>query len=591
MNTSTLTITIARDDLIRTDFCLQFLYNTSYNSTLFNGHIFGQRNVSLFYNCNTTTSMPQIPLGSTYQFPCNVNESWNDLLGGYFFRSDLITPNMANFFLHCENYIDVPVNQYSAGRLGASDATTDDLRLALLGGFQLQWTANNDECNQCIRSNGLCGSNSTSPDLFACYCANGDFSLTCNDATGSVGSEGASRKLIIRFSCSVVGVLFMILVALCIKKRLWETIGEQGATRNHQIEIFIKNNGTMAPNRFKYSEIKKLTNSFHEKLGKGGYGSVYKGQLPDGRLVAVKLLGKAMGNGEDFINEVASIGGTSHVNIVTLLGFCFDGNKRALMYEFMPNGSLDKFLRGDGSRLDWNTLFGIAKGIARGLEYLHQDCNTRIVHFDIKPHNILLDEEFIPKISDFGLAKLCKRKESIVSVTGARGTAGYMAPEVFFRSFGGASHKSDVYSYGMMVLEMTGARTRNNSNTTSMSDTYFPDWLYKKVEGGDDLGVDGVTTEEEEEIARKMVTVSLWCIQSDPSDRPSISKVVEMLEGSFQSIQIPPRRFWSSPSRPAQSTSLSDTKSSSGEKVLTMPAAGEDLAHPSSFNKPEIILE
>ncbi|KAJ0687948.1 putative glycerophosphodiester phosphodiesterase, protein kinase RLK-Pelle-LRK10L-2 family [Helianthus annuus] len=246
---------------------------------------------------------------------------------------------------------------------------------------------------------------------------------------------------------------------------------------NNKIEIFIRNYGNLAPKRYKYSEIEKMTNSFQEKLGHGGYGSVYRGQLHDGHQVAVKLLSEATGDGEDFINEVASIGRTSHVNIVTLLGFCFEGKKRALLYKFMPNGSLDKFLRGDGSHLDWNTLFQIAKGIARGLEYLHKGCNTRIVHFDIKPHNILLDEEFVPKISDFGLAKLCKTKESIVSVMGARGTAGYMAPEVFFKSLGGASHKSDVYSYGMMVLEMTGARKHNNTSVNSTSEAYFPDWV------------------------------------------------------------------------------------------------------------------
>ncbi|PWA60629.1 Concanavalin A-like lectin/glucanase, subgroup [Artemisia annua] len=313
-----------------------------------------------------------------------------------------------------------------------------------------------------------------------------------------------------------------------------------------------------------------MTNSFHEKLGQGGYGSVYKGNLPGGQLVAVKLLSEATGDGNDFINEVASISRTSHVNIVTLLGFCIEGKKRALMYEFMPNGSLDKFLRSDSSPLDWNTLFLIAKGIARGLEYLHRGCNTRIVHFDIKPHNVLLDEEFVPKISDFGLAKLCKRKESIVSVTGARGTAGYMAPEVFFRSFGGASHKSDVYSYGMMVLEMTGARKNKNTNLTSASEAYFPEWIYKQVEAGDSLGVDGVTTEEEKELAWKLVTVSLWCIQSDPSERPSISKVVEMLEGNSQSLQVPPKRFWSSPTRLAQGTPQSATQSSSNEIVSTV---------------------
>ncbi|KAJ0733156.1 putative glycerophosphodiester phosphodiesterase, protein kinase RLK-Pelle-LRK10L-2 family [Helianthus annuus] len=336
---------------------------------------------------------------------------------------------------------------------------------------------------------------------------------------------------------------------------------------NDQIEIFIRNCGSLAPKRYKYSEIKKMTNSFQEKLGQGGYGSVYKGQLSDGHLVATEYRQstdtsaptEAVGDGEDFINEVASISRTSHVNVVTLLGFSFEGKRRAMLYEFIPNGSLDKFLRCDGSHLDLNTLFQIAKGIARGLEYLHRGGNTRIGHFDIKPHNILLDEEFVPKISDFGPAKLCKKKESIVSVLGARGTAGYMAPEVFISSLGGASHKSDVYSYGMMILEMTGARRHNNARKTSTTESYFPDWIYKQVEVSGNLGNNGVTTDEDDELARKMMMVSLWCIQTDPSDRPSISKVMEMLEGSFESLQVPPRRFESSPARPFQDTSLSFT--------------------------------
>nr|XP_043616244.1 PR5-like receptor kinase [Erigeron canadensis] len=366
------------------------------------------------------------------------------------------------------------------------------------------------------------------------------------------------------FSCgAIAGIFLLLLVKLCQKKRLWET----REYANHEVEIFIKNYRTLALKRFNYSEIKRITNSFVEILGKGAFGSVYKGQLPDGQLVAVKLLAETQGDGEDFINEVASIGRTSHVNIVTLLGFCIEGKKRALMYEFMPNGSLDKFLCRDSSHLDCNTLFQIAKGIARGLEYLHRGCNTRIVHFDIKPHNILLDEEFIPKISDFGLAKLCKTKESIVSVMGARGTAGYMAPEVFFKYLGGASHKSDVYSFGMMVLEMTGARKNNKvSATSTSSEAYFPDWVYMQIESGSNLGDNGrVTTEYEEELVKKLMIVGLWCIQSDPSDRPPISKVVEMLEGSIELLQVPPRRFWSSPSRPAQHTSPSATQSSSGE--------------------------
>nr|XP_043614307.1 LEAF RUST 10 DISEASE-RESISTANCE LOCUS RECEPTOR-LIKE PROTEIN KINASE-like 2.4 [Erigeron canadensis] len=344
------------------------------------------------------------------------------------------------------------------------------------------------------------------------------------------------------------------------------------------MESFISKYESLAAKRFRYSEVKRMTKSFQEKLGRGGYGIVYKGELPNGELVAVKILGEATGDGEDFINEVASIGKTSHVNIVTLLGFCIEGKKRALIYEFMPNSSLDKFLqRDDGSHLDWNTLFQIAKGIARGLEYLHQGCNTRIVHFDIKPHNILLDKDFVPKISDFGLAKLCKTKESIVSVMGARGTAGYMAPEVFFKNLGGASHKSDIYSYGMMVLEMAGVRKNHNASKTSTGESFFPEWIYKQVETEGNLGDYGVTNKEDEVLARKMMLISLWCIQSDPSERPSISKVVEMLEGSFESFQIPPRRFWTSSAMPSQGLTPLTTQSSTSERLLTVQVVGEDF--------------
>ncbi|XP_060172685.1 PR5-like receptor kinase [Lycium barbarum] len=163
-----------------------------------------------------------------------------------------------------------------------------------------------------------------------------------------------------------------------------------------------------------YSEIRKMTNSFKEKLGEGGYRGVYKGSL-NGHPVAVKILKESNGNGEEFINEVASISRTSHVNIVTLLGFCLNWWEKALIYEFMPNGSLDKHIYDEDSKLGWEMLYKLALGIARGLEYLHRGCNSQILHFDIKPHNIILDEDFCPKISDFGLAKLCTRKESLTS--------------------------------------------------------------------------------------------------------------------------------------------------------------------------------
>ncbi|OAY80271.1 putative receptor-like protein kinase [Ananas comosus] len=309
------------------------------------------------------------------------------------------------------------------------------------------------------------------------------------------------------------------------------------------VESFIQKYGSLNTKRYKYSEVKRMTKSFTDKLGKGGYGTVYKGSLPNGHPVAVKMLTESKGNGEEFINEVASISRTSHVNIVRLLGFCLDGSKRALIYDFMPNGSLEKFIFTDRSQIEstlgWNKLFEIVVGVARGLEYLHRGCNTRIVHFDIKPHNILLDQDFCPKISDFGLAKLCTSKECIISLIGARGTIGYIAPEVFSRNFGVVSSKSDVYSYGMMVLEMVGGRKNLDVTTTSSSETYFPHYLYKNINQYcvEACGDNGEATE----IVRKMILVALWCIQTMPDDRPSMSRVVNMLEGDISDLQLPPK--------------------------------------------------
>ncbi|KAF8030624.1 hypothetical protein BT93_E2917 [Corymbia citriodora subsp. variegata] len=290
-----------------------------------------------------------------------------------------------------------------------------------------------------------------------------------------------------------------------------------------------------------------------EKLGQGGFGVVYKGKMRDGCLVAVKILMDSKSNPKEFINEVVSISRTSHINVIALLGFCYEGKKRALIFEYMPNGSLDKFISfgralNMSSSLEWKILYQIAIGIARGLEYLHRGCNTRILHFDIKPQNILLDRDFIPKIADFGLAKLCHGRESAISTLDMRGTVGFIAPEVVFRNLGRVSHKSDVYSYGMLVLDMVGIRN-SDFEVSNSNGTYFPEWIYRNLEFGKDLKLPMNMTEEEEVLARTMVIVSLWCIQTSPSDRPSIEKVIEMLEGSFESLQMPPKPILCTPSR------------------------------------------
>ncbi|CAD6239518.1 unnamed protein product [Miscanthus lutarioriparius] len=329
-------------------------------------------------------------------------------------------------------------------------------------------------------------------------------------------------------SISVAASLLLpcIYVLVCHKQKLrFFLCKKTSSTTEENIEALILLHGSLAPKRDKYSEVTKITSSLNNKLGEGGYGMVFKGRLDDRRLVAVKFLHDSKGDCEEFVNGVISIGRTSHINIVSLFGFCLEGSKRALIYEYMPNGSLDKYIYSENPKaiLGWYKLYTIAIGIARGLEYLHHSCNTRIVHFDIKPQNILLDQNFHPKIADFGLAKLCHTKESKLSMTSARGTPGFIAPEVHSRTFGVVSAKSDVYSYGMMLLEMVGGRKNVKSMAQESSEMYFPHWIYDHFGRGDGLQACEVTRENKG-IARKMSVIGLWCIQILPMHRPTIGK-------------------------------------------------------------------
>ncbi|KAL1531851.1 LEAF RUST 10 DISEASE-RESISTANCE LOCUS RECEPTOR-LIKE PROTEIN KINASE-like 2.4 [Salvia divinorum] len=448
----------------------------------------------------------------------------------------------------------VPINSSvpatcSTGQLPTkSNRVTRELFDELSAEFTLKWDVSH-ECYDCYGRGGQCVSDNL--NKFKCR-------------------EGHTRlRKIIFIGGITIASLTSSLMIVCLFNRRKRAKAKQD--RDRDIELFLKDNGNLVPMRYKYSNIKKMTNSFSENLGRGGFGSVYKGQFPDGRPVAVKVLNESNGNGEDFMNEVASISRTSHVNIVALLGFCFEGSKRALIYDFMPNGSLEKFI-GDNassyqeSTLGWDKLFEIALGVARGLEYLHQGCNTRILHLDIKPQNILLDEDMNPRISDFGLAKMCPNRSSIVSMLVARGTIGYIAPEVFSRNFGEVSYKSDVYSYGMLVLEMVGGRTTtvDRRDVDCTSEIYFPTYLYKQIEMNAEREGDlaGALSGEDEcqRVKRNLIIVGLWCIQTIPKDRPSMTRVVEMLEGKvIQSLEVPPKPYLYSPPRATPSYSASES--------------------------------
>ncbi|XP_038972581.1 rust resistance kinase Lr10-like [Phoenix dactylifera] len=355
------------------------------------------------------------------------------------------------------------------------------------------------------------------------------------------------------FSCLYVeGVVIIpgrtIIGISCLMVYLVYKLRRKHRSMDSRIEDFLNDYRNSMPIRYSYRHIKKMTDQFKEKLGQGGYGSVFKGKLTTSRPVAIKILEKAKGNGQDFINEVSTIGRIHHTNVVQLIGFCFDGSNRALVYEFMSNGSLDKYIysqEGKTETLSWEKMQDIALGIARGIEYLHRGCDMQILHFDIKPHNILLDDKFNPKVSDFGLAKLHPMEESRVSVTAARGTIGYMAPELFYKRVGEVSYKSDVYSFGMLLMEMAGRRKNLNPHAPRSSQIYFPSWIYDQLDQGRDLEMEDAT-DDEKEIAKKLLMIALRCIQMNPAERPSMSQVVEMLENKMEDLQMPSKPFLSS---------------------------------------------
>ncbi|XP_011037052.1 PREDICTED: glycerophosphodiester phosphodiesterase protein kinase domain-containing GDPDL2-like [Populus euphratica] len=357
-------------------------------------------------------------------------------------------------------------------------------------------------------------------------------------------TKDVRRKLLI------TGVILGLLLFAVVITALYRAYSNDKTQREYQarVEMFLDDYRSLNPTRYSYADLKRITNQFGDELGQGAYGTVFKGKLTNEITVAVKLLNNSIGKGEEFINEVGTMASIHHVNVVRLIGFCADGFRRALVYEYLPNDSLQKFISSADSRnhfLGWERLNRVALGIAEGIEYLHQGCDQRILHFDIKPQNILLDNEFNPKIADFGMAKLCSKDKSAISMTTARGTVGYIAPEVFSRNFGNVSYKSDVYSFGMLVLEMVGGRKNVDDTAENGDQIYFPEWIYNLLEKEEDLRfhIDG---EEDARIAKKLAIVGLWCIQWNPAERPSMKTVVQMLEGEGENLTKPPDPFSSS---------------------------------------------
>ncbi|KAG0516631.1 hypothetical protein BDA96_09G019900 [Sorghum bicolor] len=292
---------------------------------------------------------------------------------------------------------------------------------------------------------------------------------------------------------------------------------------------------------FKYTDLSRATKNFSERIGGGGFGSVFKGVLSDSTAIAVKRLDDARQGEKQFRAEVSSIGMIQHINLVKLIGFCCEGDKRLLVYEHVVNGSLDAHLfQSNAAVLNWSRRYKIAIGVARGLCYLHQSCHECIIHCDIKPENILLDSSFAPKISDFGMAAFVGRDFSRVLTT-FRGTAGYLAPE--WLSAIPITPKVDVYSFGMVVLEIISGK-RNTPEVFSKSSyhvAYFPVQAIRKLHEGDLQSLVDPQLQEDLNLeeAERLCKVAFWCIQDNECDRPTMVDVVRVLEG-LQELDMPP---------------------------------------------------
>ncbi|XP_074269985.1 G-type lectin S-receptor-like serine/threonine-protein kinase At1g11300 isoform X1 [Silene latifolia] len=294
-------------------------------------------------------------------------------------------------------------------------------------------------------------------------------------------------------------------------------------------------------------QLKKLiiaTNNFDDdnKLGRGGFGTVYKGKLEDGEDVAVKRLSKVSGQGlKEFMTEVLVISKLQHRNLVRLLGCCVEGEEKLLVYELMPNRSLDALLfdQRHGDLLDWKTRLNIIQGICRGLLYLHRDSRLRIIHRDLKASNILLDDKLNPKISDFGMARIFGRNEDQADTKTVVGTYGYMSPE--YAMEGRFSEKSDVFSFGVLLLEIVSGRRNSNfedDESSSLVAHAWKLWNEDEITSFIDPSILESTFKADEVL--RCIQVALLCVQEFPEDRPNISMIIAMIDGEgWSSIPQP----------------------------------------------------
>ncbi|KAG5234798.1 receptor protein [Salix suchowensis] len=345
-------------------------------------------------------------------------------------------------------------------------------------------------------------------------------------------------------------------------------------------------NGSKRCWEIKFATIELATNNFSDdnKLGQGGFGAVYKGILADGQAIAVKRLSSNSGQGDvEFKNEVRLLAKLEHRNLVRLLGFCLEGTEKLLVYEFVPNSSLDQFIHDPIKRLvlNWEKRYKIIEGIARGILYLHQDSQLRIIHRDLKPSNILLDGKMNAKISDFGMAKLMKTDQSHDDASKIAGTLGYIAPE--YAKHGQFSVKSDVFSFGVLVLEIVSGRKQSSRNGEDIEHLLSHAWKSWRKGTASDL-IDPILRGDSTAQMMRCIHIGLLCVQENVADRPTMASVNLMLSTSSCTLHRPSQPayfFGSRTSQPASSLTMSyksRTAVPSPSQLKTKPLSRNDIS-------------
>ncbi|TYJ18656.1 hypothetical protein E1A91_A09G138200v1 [Gossypium mustelinum] len=367
-----------------------------------------------------------------------------------------------------------------------------------------------------------------------------------------IGGDRNLRWVWIMVPVASVGILVGVAMYLWLRRVYKEEdLERQGGRLQGNIEDEIKRSN-LGPRRFGLKELKQATGNFSpkNKLGKGGFGTVYKGTWRNND-VAVKRVSKKSHQGkQEFIAEVTTIGHLNHKNLVKLIGWCYEKREFLLVYEYMPHGSLDKFIFCDDkptlqeeSTLNWDQRLLIIQGVAQALDYLHNGCQKRVLHRDIKSSNIMLDSEFNAKLGDFGLARTIQEKEKTHhSTIEIAGTPGYMAPETFLISR--ATVETDVYSFGVLVMEVVCGRKPGNQSELNNYNNSIVNWVwdyYRKgsISGAADSRMDGDFDEKEVEC---VLVLGLGCCHPNPHYRPSMRTVLQVLSGEVDPPQVPQER-------------------------------------------------